>query len=166
MDSYQPTKMISKSIQNAVKKIREIWLYTLLFLVSAYIFRNRGLVGILCSKLLKTVLMVAVSMLSHAEFGRSDHREFALQFIAFLNIHIQHGKSTNLNRYFSFNSDLKIVRMKASKLRNKGDPYLSRFPNLMLCRNFLQSLFEIQGTALNLNDYRNTKVIKVIRGNE
>ena len=39
MDSYQPTKMISKSIQNAVKKIREIWLYTLLFLVSAYIFR-------------------------------------------------------------------------------------------------------------------------------
>lgn len=40
MDSYQPTKMISKSIQNAVKKIREIWLYTLLFLVSAYIFRN------------------------------------------------------------------------------------------------------------------------------
>ena len=39
MDSYRPTKMISKSIQTAVKKIREIWLYTLLFLVSAYIFR-------------------------------------------------------------------------------------------------------------------------------
>ena len=101
--------------------------------------------------------------------GCTEHRGTnigALHFISFLNIHFQHVKSTNLNRYFSFNSDLKIVRMKASKLRNKGDPYLSRFPNLMLCRNFLQSLFEIQATALNLNDYRNTKVIKVIRGNE
>ena len=115
MDSYRPTKMISKSIQTAVKKIREIWLYTLLFLVSAYIFR------------------AVVDKISN--FPQKNHF-FVFKLQSF---YYQHHKSTNLNRYFSFASDLKIVRMKASKLRNKGDPYLSRFPNLMLCRKRLKS---------------------------
>ena len=116
MDSYRPTKMISKSIQTAVKKIREIWLYTLLFLVSAYIFR--AVVDKISDFTQKVIFLYSNSNL----------------FIDY-----QHHKSTNLNRYFSFASDLKIVRMKASKLRNKGDPYLSRFPNLMLCRKKLKS---------------------------